>query len=109
MAFTTVTVVSNYDLADGTDPTGTVSFTPTEPMVNGITVLAAKVTERLNIDGLLTVHLAANTDPGTLPANTSYLVEEAVGGATRSSYVQIPHDQGSTIELSGLPRSADPW
>ena len=106
MAFTTVTVTCDYDLADGTDPVGTVSFTPTVPMVNGTTVVAAKVTERLNVDGLLTVELAANTDPTTQPAGAAYLVEESIGApgeqATRRYYVQIPHDQGSTLTLSSL-------
>lgn len=102
MAFTTVTVTCDYDLADGTDPAGTVSFTPTVPMINGTTVVAAKVTERLNVDGLLTIELAANTDPGTTPTGTAYLVEETIGGATREYYVTIPHDQGSLIALSSL-------
>jgi hypothetical protein len=31
VAFTTVTITRDYDLADGTDPTGTVTFTPTMP------------------------------------------------------------------------------
>jgi hypothetical protein len=102
VAFTPVTVTNDYDLADGTDPVGTVSFTPTAAMVNGQVVVAAKVTERLNVDGRLAISLVANTDPATAPAGTSYLVEEKIGGATREYYVQIPHDQGSTIDLSTL-------
>lgn len=103
MAFTTVTVTRDYDLADGTDPTGTVTFTPTTPMINGVTVVAAPVVARLDVDGLLSIELAANTDPGTLPSDDSYyLVQEVIGGASRSYYVQIPHDAGSTIDLSTL-------
>jgi hypothetical protein len=103
VAFTTVTVTRDYDLADGTDPTGTVTFTPTAPMINGVTVVAAGVTERLNVDGRLTIELAANTDPDTLPSPDGYyLVKEVIAGATRSYYVQIPHDQGSDIDLSTL-------
>lgn len=102
MAFTTVTVTRDYDLADGTDPTGTVTFTPTTPMINGVTVVAAPVTGRLDVDGLLSIELAANTDPATLPVGGYYLVNEVVGGASRSYYVQIRHDAGSTIDLSTL-------
>lgn len=102
MAFTTVTVTRDYDLADGTDPTGTVSFTPTAPMVNGPTVVAAKVTHRLDVDGVLSIELAANTDPATVPVDSAYLVEEDIGGVRRSYYVEIPHDQGSTLDLSDL-------
>lgn len=108
MAFTTVTVTRDYDLADGTDPTGTVSFTPTTPMVNGPTVVAAKVTHRLDVDGVLSIDLAANTDPATVPTGSYYLVQEVVGGATRSYYVQIPHDLGASIDLATLDTITSP-
>ena len=103
MAFTTVTVTRDYDLADGTDPAGTVTFTPTTPMINGVTVVAAPVTARLDVDGILSIQLAANTDPATLPsADSYYLVQEVVGGASRSYYVQIPHNLGSPLDLAAL-------
>jgi hypothetical protein len=102
VAFTTVTVTRDYDLADGTDPAGTVTFTPTSPMVNGVTVVAAPVAGRLDVDGVLSIELAANTDPATLPTGSYYLVKEVISGATRSYYVQIPHDSGSLINLSTL-------
>jgi hypothetical protein len=103
VAFTIVTVTRDYDLADGTDPAGTVTFTPSTPMINGVTVVAAPVVARLDVDGLLSIELAANTDPGTLPSDDSYyLVKEVIGGASRSYYVQIPHDAGAVIDLSTL-------
>lgn len=102
MAFTTVTVTRDYDLANGADPAGTVTFTPTAPMVNGPTVVAAPVVGTLDVDGLLSIDLAANTDPATLPIGVSYLVKEVVGGASRSYYVVIRHDIGSTVDLSTL-------
>lgn len=102
MAFTTVTVTCDYDLADGRDPNGTVTFTPTAPMVNGPTVVAAPVTRTLDIDGILSIPLAANSDPSTTPLGTSYLVEEVVAGVTRRYYVTVPHNAGSTIDLSTL-------
>jgi hypothetical protein len=102
VAFTYVTITRDYDLADGIDPVGEVSFTPTAPMVNGPTVVAAPVTRPLDIDGVLVIDLAANTDPATLPTGTSYLVEELISGVSRNYYVQIPHNAGSTIDLSTL-------
>jgi len=102
VAFTTVTVTRDYDLADGTDPTGSVTFTPTTPMVNGATVVAAPVAARLDVDGQLSIQLAANTDPATIPTGSYYLVKEAIAGVARSYYVQIRHDLGSTIDLSTL-------
>lgn len=102
MAFTFVTITRDYDLADGVDPVGEVSFTPTAPMTNGATVVAAPVTRILDIDGILSIPLAANTDPATTPAGTSYLVKEVIAGVSRSYYVQIPHNAGSAIDLSTL-------
>jgi hypothetical protein len=102
VAFTTVTITRDYDLADGTDPTGTVTFTPTTPMVNGVTVVAAAVVARLDVDGLLGIDLAANTDPATVPAGSYYLVHEVISEVSRSYYVQIRHDIGSTVDLATL-------
>jgi hypothetical protein len=66
VAFTYVTVTRDYDLADGEEPIGTVVFTPTAAMVNaGVTVVAAPVRAVLDTAGVLTISLAANTDPAT--------------------------------------------
>jgi len=102
LAFTKVTVTGDYDLANGFDPVGTVSFTPSEPMVNGTTVVAAPVTRSLNIDGVLVIVLAANTDPATTPAGTFYDVAEVINGVTRSYTVIVPHNAGSTVDLTTL-------
>lgn len=102
MAFTTVTVTRDYNLADGTDPAGTVTFTPTAVMVNGPTVVTAPVVARLDVDGLLSINLAANTDPETVPTGGYYLVQELIGGVARSYYVQIRHDVGISVNLASL-------
>lgn len=104
MAFTQITVTQDYDYADGLDPAGTVSFTPTAAMANaGVLVPTAKVTKALDIDAQLSVALFANNDPATTPTGTSYLVEEDIGGATRSYYVTVPYNAaGGTVVLSAL-------
>jgi len=103
VAFTTVTITQDYDLADGTDPAGQVTFTPTAPMVNsGVQVPAAPVLRALDIDGGISCALVANTDSGTTPAGTAYLVEELINGVARSYYVTVPHDQGSSLTLANL-------
>lgn len=107
MAFTVVTITADYDLANGTDPVGSISFTPTKPMVNGTTVVSAPVARRLNIDGLLLIDVAANTDPATTPDDAVYLVEESIGGATRNYYVTIPHDAGAVVDLADLDKIFD--
>jgi hypothetical protein len=105
VAFTYVTVTRDYDLADGEEPIGTVVFTPTAAMVNaGVTVVAAPVRAVLDTAGVLTISLAANTDPATDPTGVSYLVEEFIAGATtRRYYVQIPHAAGAVVDLATLP------
>jgi hypothetical protein len=103
VAFTQVTVTRDYDLATGDAPTGTVSFTPSQWLVNGTTVPAAAVTVALDVAGVITVDLFANTDPATVPAGSYYTVREDIVGQPRRTYtVIIPHDFSSTIDLSGL-------
>lgn len=107
--FTFVTVTADYDLANGLDPVGAVSFIPSEPMVNDDTVVSAAVTRALNVDGVLLIDLAANTDPATTtPSGDApyYLVEESINGATRRYAVTIPHDAGPLVNLATLTHSA---
>lgn len=104
MAFTTVTVIRDYDLADGFDPGGYVTFTPTVPMTNGgVTVVAAPSKAMLDADGRISVELVANTDPATTPTGVSYRVVEYIDGQVLRTYsVIIPHDAGTTVDLGAL-------
>ena len=104
VGFTHVTVTRDYDLATGDAPTGAVYFTPSDWLVNdGVTIPAARVTARLDAQGAITIDLAANTDPDTVPTGSSYTVrEEITGQPVRTYQVIIPHDIGSVVDLSGL-------
>ena len=52
MAFTEITVTQDFTLADGTDPSGTVTFTPTSAMRNGdVTIPAVPVVAQLDGTG----------------------------------------------------------
>lgn len=103
MAFTVVTITQDYDLADGVEPSGQVTFTPTYPRTNsGKVIPAAPVTRRLDPSGQISIDLAANTDSGTLPTGTAYKVDELINSVARSYYVTIPHDQGSSLVLADL-------
>lgn len=103
--FTHVTVTRDYDLGDGSAPTGTVYFTPSDWLVNnGVTVPAAPVAAPLNVAGAISIDLVANTDSATAPAGSYYTVREEIFGQPSRSYrVRVPHDQGSAIDLSTLP------
>ncbi len=109
MAFTTVTITQNFDAADGTEPSGTVTFTPTAPMLNaGMVIPAAPVVARLDGGGTITIPLAANTDSGTSPAGLAYQVAENINGVRRSYLIQVPHDQGSSLTLYSMVQLATP-
>ncbi|WP_181778916.1 hypothetical protein [Pseudonocardia pini] len=105
MAFTYVTLVRRYLLPSGAPATGKVRITPTQPMVNANTTVAAPVETVLDVEGDLTVLVAANTDPETLPADprVAYRVVEDITGQARRSYlIEVPHDAGDEIDLSSL-------
>jgi hypothetical protein len=62
-----------------------VRFTPSSPMVNGTTTIAAPEWATLNKNGVLSIVLAANNDPSTTPVGTTYRVQEVLTGQdTRS-------------------------
>ena len=103
--FTFVTVVADFDLANGVDPVGAVTFTPSEPMINEETIVAAPVERALNVDGVLLIDLAANNDPATTTPSGDpayYTVVESMNGASRSYPVTIPYNAGSTVYLADL-------
>lgn len=107
MAFTQVTITQDFNLADGTEPSGSVTFTPSNPMRNGAAVVpAVPAVARLDGAGTITIPLAANTDPGTVPAGAYYRVDELINGVTRTYNIQVPHDQGSTLTLYSLAQVA---
>jgi len=103
VAFTYVTITHTFETAADLAAAGEVDFLLVEPIHNGITVVAKTITAPLSGAGLLSVNLASNTDPGTIPTGTTYKVTERITGQTAFSYyIQIPHDQGSTLDLREL-------
>lgn len=103
MAFTYVTITHTFETAADVSATGEISFTPVEPMHNGVTVVQKAVTATLSGAGVLSQLLAANTDPDTRPTGTTYRVKERIAGQPDITYyVQVPHDAGSVIDLRDL-------
>lgn len=108
--FTHVTVIRDYDLADGAAPTGTVYFTPSTWLFNnGVTVPPAEVAAPLDVDGKISVALAANDDPGTVPGDSHYVVrEEIVGQPVRSYEVTILHTATGDNDLGSFEPPPEP-
>ncbi|MFR9807051.1 hypothetical protein ACL02T_32860 [Pseudonocardia sp. RS010] len=108
MAFTEITLTRDYRLAQAaTEITGLkVRLTPSAAMTNtGDTVLPIAVEATVGADGELPIAVAANTDPDTTPADTSYTVREYVPGTgySRTYSVVVPHDAASaTADLATL-------
>lgn len=111
MAFTPITVTRRYLTAELAIPAaGTVRLTPTAPMVNVDTVVAAGRVGSLDAEGDLTLVVAANNDPGTTPVGVSYEVREDITGQPiRTYYVTVPYDAaGGAVDLSTLASSPVP-
>lgn len=103
MPFTYVTVTHTFGTAQQAPAAGSIVFTPVEPMHNGVTVISAPVKATLSPLGMLSQVLAANTDLDTIPSGTTYkVVEQIVGQPLNTYYIQVPHNQGSTINLAVL-------
>lgn len=103
MAFTTVTVSQNFDLADESEPDGIFTFTPTAPLFNGgVVVPAAPVSRHLDSHGTVSIPLVANTDANTTPADSAYEVTEVINQIARSYTIRVPHDQGAALSLYAL-------
>jgi hypothetical protein len=104
VAFTTITVTRTYKTPAGYPAQGVVRFTPSSPMVNGTTTIAAPEWAALNKNGALSIVLAANNDPSTTPAGTTYRVQETLTGQdTRIYDVVIPYNAvAGTVDLSTL-------
>lgn len=101
MAFTQITVTGTYRTADGAPAQGAVSFTPVVPMHNGNIVISAAVAGQLNSSGVVTVSLAATTDPGTTPLGGTYEVAEFLTNQpARPRYNIIVAHNGGQINLA---------
>lgn len=103
MTFTYVTITHTFETAADTAAAGFVDFKPVAPMHNGLTVVQKTVSAPLSGLGGLSQILAANTDPGTIPTGTTYQVTERITGQpTLTYFIQVPHDQGTSLDLRVL-------
>lgn len=88
---TTVTVNGGYVRADGTVPSGTVTFRPSvRAFVAGTTVTIEPVTVALDAAGQFSVQLAWQDDLDLTPHGWTYEVIETVGGDSRRWWVKLP-------------------
>jgi hypothetical protein len=113
MAFTQVTVTHTFENADGTTPTGSVTFRLTERMTNGTTTIEPiEITATLT-SGVLSQVLFANDDTATVPgpnntggdlAPAQYMCTIRLGTyqAVETYYFTLPHADSPTVDLFTL-------
>ncbi len=100
-----ITVTGTYLTPSGSAMSGTVTFTPSTPVLvdtTGHVLLGGTgVTVALNGSGAFSVVLPCT---GQLtPANWSWTVTETIGGLSPRSYsINLPHSLGSTVDISTL-------
>lgn len=104
MAFTMITVTRTYKSPAGYAAQGVVKFTPSSPMVNGVTTISSPERVELDKDGAISIVLAANNDPATTPSGMTYrVVEDLTGQSTVAYDVIVPYNAaGGTVNLATL-------
>lgn len=108
MSFTSRTIVHTFSQADGTTASGEVSFNLPLPMTNdGTTIIPSKVAASLNGSGAISVLLAANDDPDTLPTGVQWQVTLRIAGADPLEYsITVPSAGSGNVDLGSLLPSA---
>lgn len=106
MAFTQATITHKFQNADGTVPTGTVTFALSKRMTNGGTTLVpSEVTDTLDGSGNLSVSLTSNNDVGTVPGDAMWLATVRITSPqphTMGPYPIAVPTGGGTYDLFSL-------
>lgn len=103
-SYTHVTITHDFSLGDTAAPTGVVYFTPSAWLKNnGVMLVAAPCPAVLDVEGEISISLAANTDPDTTPTDSYYTVREVIIGQPERSYTKvIPYNAGLVLDLAAL-------
>jgi hypothetical protein len=108
-SFTEVVVTGSYTTENGQPAQGTLTFTLSQPMANGMTVPPSPITVTLREDGSFTVNLLANDDAATVPQGVRYGVTEQINGAQpRDYFVVVSHDT-SPVDIATLMPGEGGW
>lgn len=102
MAFTQISVTGRRQLPDGSPASGAITLTPTSAMRNATATAETSVRGGAHgqiTAGVISVSVAATTDPGTTPTGVTYSVEEWITGASavRRYHLAVPHDSPSGV------------
>lgn len=106
--FTEVVVTGSYVTEGGQPAAGTLTFTLTQPMANGVSVSPAPITATLT-DGGFTVVLLANDDAETVPQGVRYGVTEQITGAQPLDYFILVSHAASPVDIATLRPAEGAW
>ncbi len=104
MSFTTRTVTHQFQNGDGTPASGALSAVLTGRMTNGsMTILPTEVSAPLNSAGVVTINLAANDDPATMPTGVGWQLSIRLIGMDVEEYVvTVPSAGSGNLDLGSL-------
>lgn len=108
MAFTTRTITHQFNAADGSGASGTITFALTKRMSQvGTTIVPSEITATLT-NGALSQALTSNLDTGTVPQDAMWRVDFRIStnGAplTETFWITVPTGPGTTDLMSLLPQ-----
>lgn len=108
MAFSQRTITHNFEAADGSGASGTLTFALTKRMSNGsTTIVPSEITATLT-NGALSQALTSNVDVGTVPQDSQWRVDFRIttSGAplTETFWITVPTGPGSTDLGTLLPQ-----
>ena len=103
MALSSCQIVHQFNNADGTAASGSVSFLLTKRLTNsGTSIIPASVTVNLNGTGGLSASLYSNVDAGTTPGDSEYMVTfRLLGGQQEEFAIVVPVGPGP-VDLGSL-------
>jgi hypothetical protein len=107
MAFTIITVTGTYHKADSSPASGSVTFLATGTMRDtdsDVTITPAEITATLDVNGSISVELAANDGVFTTPRGITYEVTERIEDSNETkSFVTISYNSlDDTVDLADL-------
>lgn len=105
MSFTQRNVVHQFLDSDGSFAEGVVTFQLSETITNGpVTIVPSDLpTATLDSTGSIAIELAANDDPDTIPAGSTWNVTLQLAGARSDTYsITVPSAGSGDVDLGDL-------
>lgn len=109
MPFSTTPLAHSFLNGDGTPASGQVSAVLSARMSNGgTTIIPTTVTASLDSTGAVSLRVASNLDPGTVPADVTWQVTLRILGASEETFDVVVPVSSTAVDLASLFPSAQP-